>query len=82
MSNLVTRAVIEVTRQVGTGVREYLRDRRRKEQSKRPPADTALVRTLVAMGFSKEQAAIASRSTRPSDSLQDQVRDALKVITP
>lgn len=69
-TNILGRVIVEITRQIGTGLREHLRERRLRKQREANLAyltkeltevvqlkkkDEPLIKTLVAMGFKEKQ---------------------------
>lgn len=90
---VVTPVLVETVRQIGTGVREHLK--RRKEAKKRAepvrvastkPEDPSLVDTLVALGFTKDEAKRAVESPEvlaaKTHPFGERVRIALRVLKP
>lgn len=89
LKGVVTGVVIELTRQVGQGVREYLRDLRKNANGIKvvpiqPPAQ--LRGALKGLGYGEREVlrAIQSKEVREVETqpLDIQVRAALKVLTP
>ncbi len=86
LSSIAARMVVEGVRQIGSGVREYLRDQRKAATAKKPePRPSLLHDALINLGFKEQEvrAALASPEVKQTAHapLGDQVRMALKVLT-